>query len=104
MVPQKAILTKENMIARNWQGDPSCYFCDTSETVDHLLFQCPVAKVVWGTLAICFHQSDRPSSYEQFWPWIKKALGGGGGVVVCWAIWIARNKRWGWAWPQVNKN
>jgi hypothetical protein len=67
--------------------------------VDHLLFQCPVARVVWGTLAICFNQSDRPSSYEHFFTWIKKALPGGERVYIvglaafCWAIWNARNKR-----------
>jgi hypothetical protein len=97
MVAQKAILTKDNMVARNWQGDPGCYFC---ESVDHLLFQCPVAKVIWATLALCFHQNNRPSSYEQFCPWIRKALPrGGGGVYMlglaafCWAIWVTRNKR-----------
>uniref|UniRef100_A0A0A9CMM6 Reverse transcriptase zinc-binding domain-containing protein n=1 Tax=Arundo donax TaxID=35708 RepID=A0A0A9CMM6_ARUDO len=31
-----------------WQGDPSCYFCSQPEAVDHLLFGCSVAKVVWG--------------------------------------------------------
>jgi hypothetical protein len=41
LVAQKAILTKDNMIRRNWQGGPI-------ETVDHLLFSCPIAKVVWG--------------------------------------------------------
>jgi hypothetical protein len=48
MVAQRAILTKDNMLSRNWHGDPGCYFCGFVETVDHLLFQCPVAKVVWG--------------------------------------------------------
>jgi hypothetical protein len=42
-----------------------------------MLFSCPVAKVVWGVMAICFGQKIRPSSYEEFWPWIRKALGGG---------------------------
>jgi hypothetical protein len=36
------------------------------QTVDHLLFSCPIAKVVWGVVALCFHQNNRPSSYEQF--------------------------------------
>jgi hypothetical protein len=48
MVAQSAILTKENMISRNWQGDPACYLCEDPESVDHLLFQCPISKVVWG--------------------------------------------------------
>jgi hypothetical protein len=52
---------------------------------------------VWGVLAICFNQRVRPSSYEEFWPWVKRALPGGedvymlGLAVVCWAIWSTRN-------------
>jgi hypothetical protein len=64
MVAQRAILTKDNLIARNWQGDPNCYLCGSIESVDHLLFQCPISRVVWGVLAICFNQRARPSSYE----------------------------------------
>jgi hypothetical protein len=48
LVEQKAILTKENMIKRNRVGDPRCYFCGLPETCDHLLFECPIARVVWG--------------------------------------------------------
>ena len=40
------ILTKDNMIRRKWIGYPSCRFCDQLESIDHLFFQCPVAKCV----------------------------------------------------------
>lgn len=43
-----ATLTKDNMLKRKWQGDPTCRFCMATETVDHLFFQCPTAKVVLG--------------------------------------------------------
>jgi hypothetical protein len=49
-------------------------------------------------IAISFHQRDRPSSYEQYDSWIKKALPSEeevymfGMAAVCWAIWKARNK------------
>jgi hypothetical protein len=62
------------------------------------LFVCPIAKVVWGIVSIFFGQADRPSSYEQFWPWIKKVLPGGdhvfmlGLAAICWAIWKGRNR------------
>jgi hypothetical protein len=48
LVQQRAILTKDNMKKRNWKGDTCCYFCGRFETTDHLLFECPIAKVVWG--------------------------------------------------------
>jgi hypothetical protein len=90
LVAQKSILTKDNLIKR--KGNPTCYFCGAAETVEHLLFECPVAKFVWGVVAISFHQSDRPSSYEQFECWVMRALPGGkeiymfGLAVICWAI------------------
>jgi len=50
LLENKGVLTKDNLIRRNWQGDPSCYFCSTNESIDHLFFLCPVAKVNWGQL------------------------------------------------------
>jgi hypothetical protein len=98
LVEQKATLTKENLIKRQWHGDPNCYFCGTPETVDHLFFCCPITKVVWGVLAICFQQSIRPSTYEHFWSWINLALPGAqhvhmlGLATVCWATWKIMNR------------
>jgi hypothetical protein len=97
LVEQKGILTKDNMTRRRWQGDTGCYLCGQLESCDHLLFDCPISKVVWGVDAYCFHQRTRPLSYGQFWHWVEKALPGGGGdsmlglAVICWAIWKTRN-------------
>ena len=32
---------------KNWKGDANCIICNTPETVDHVLFQCVMAKFVW---------------------------------------------------------
>jgi hypothetical protein len=77
LVEQRSILTKDNMKKRNRQGDPDCYFCGQFEDTDHLLLVCPISKVIWGVIAMCFHQNDMPSSYDQFWPWLEKSLPGG---------------------------
>jgi hypothetical protein len=47
LLEQNAILIKDNMIKRRWQGNSGCYFCGYPESSDHLFFLCPVAKVVW---------------------------------------------------------
>ena len=39
------VLNKDNLLKRNWTGDPSCYCCFSNECIDHLFFPCPVAKV-----------------------------------------------------------
>jgi hypothetical protein len=67
-VEQKTILAKDVMLKRNWQGDPRCYFYGLPESCDHL------PRVIWGLIAICLQQNTRPSTYEQFWVWIKGAL------------------------------
>jgi hypothetical protein len=53
LVEEGAILTKDNMVKRNWPGDPTCCFCHESETINHLFFQCAVAKVIWGIVGLC---------------------------------------------------
>jgi hypothetical protein len=76
LVAQKAILAKDNML-KKWKGNPGCYTFVDQMRLEHLLFCCPIAKVIWGFVAFWFQQNDRASSYEQFWPWIRKALPGG---------------------------
>lgn len=72
LVANDAIVTKDNMIKRNWKGDPSCYFCQQPESANHLLFTCPVAKVVWAIVATSFGATDIPSSCQQSWKWCEK--------------------------------
>jgi hypothetical protein len=77
LMEQNVILTKDNLIRKKWQGNPNCYMCGELESVDHLFFSCPVAKVTWGVIALCFHQNTRLTSYNQFWAWIMPSLLGG---------------------------
>jgi hypothetical protein len=64
------VVCLKSLALRKWQGHPGCYFCGMAENCDHLLFECPIAKVIWGVITICF----QPFSYEYFWIWITKAL------------------------------
>jgi hypothetical protein len=40
LVQMNAILTKENLAKRNWQGDKRCSFCTENENMTHLFFEC----------------------------------------------------------------
>jgi hypothetical protein len=51
MVIQRAILTKDNLVLRNWHGDPGCYFCGASQNVDHLCILVPCGQGVLGDTA-----------------------------------------------------
>jgi hypothetical protein len=98
LVEQDAILTKDNMLKRNWHENPNCYFCNTTESSIHLFFECPVAKATWGIVAISLGHTSHPCSYEQFWRWVTMALPGGddfymlGVAAICWATWKCRNR------------
>jgi hypothetical protein len=47
LVMHKKILTKDNLFKKNWKGNLECTFCGFSESIDHLFFQCPVARFTW---------------------------------------------------------
>jgi hypothetical protein len=51
---RKVILTKDNLMKRNWQGSTTCCFCDKEESIQHLLFEYPLAKIVWRLVHMTF--------------------------------------------------
>ena len=97
LVANNAILTRDNMIRRKWPGDPSCLFCDRDESVSHLLFQCSMAKAVWGIVAFSLGATNVPRNFNQCWMWCEKWLSHRqnfhaiGIAAICWAIWKTRN-------------
>ncbi|SPT17260.1 unnamed protein product [Triticum aestivum] len=56
-VHKQVILTKDNLIKRNWTGPTRYSFCDRDETIKHLFFDCPLARVLWRTVHIAFNYS-----------------------------------------------
>ena len=98
LLENQVVLTKDNMIKRNWQGDPSCYFCPSNESINHLFFLCPVAKVIWGTVALCLGANNILENTNQYELWIAHWLPDGHIVytfcmaAICWAIWKRRNE------------
>lgn len=98
LLSKGAILTRDNLLRRKWKGEPCCVFCDKDETIDHLFFQCPVAKAIWLVVAQCFGASNIPMNLQQCWLWCKRWLPYGekfhplGIGAICWAIWKCRNR------------
>ena len=70
LLEKGVVLTKDNMVKRKWTGDPSCVFCDQVETINHLFFQCPVAKCVWALVGQCIGATDIPRNNTQYKLWI----------------------------------
>jgi hypothetical protein len=74
LLNQNAILTKDNMLKRNWQGDHHCRFCDKDENLIHLFFDYPLAKYVWSLFAWVIRADCRPTNIDQFWVWCEKYM------------------------------
>jgi hypothetical protein len=95
---QDALLTRENLRKRNWDGSPVCSFCSQLETNNHLFFTCPISKVVWGTLGMSFGARCVPNSFWQTMAWFHSFIPRMKRfyvifiAAVCWAIWSIRNK------------
>jgi hypothetical protein len=63
-----SVLTKDNLLRRGWTGDPHCHFCSKNESIDHLLFSCALAKLIWQVIMCTFLIGDTPRKYlRSFW-------------------------------------
>uniref|UniRef100_A0A0Q3VCM6 Reverse transcriptase zinc-binding domain-containing protein n=1 Tax=Setaria italica TaxID=4555 RepID=A0A0Q3VCM6_SETIT len=47
-------ITKDNLAKRRWQGSTKCCFCNDEETVQHLFFDCHLARCIWNTVFFSF--------------------------------------------------
>lgn len=80
------VLTKDNMVKRARPGNPKCYFCHKDETLQHLFFDCTVAKVVWGCIGHFLGTDTIPRSAWQYFIWIACLLRGRGVGVCVWSF------------------
>jgi hypothetical protein len=65
------ILTKDNLARRQWQGDRKCCFCSSNESIQHLFFNCHVAKFIWRIVHVSFNLSLSISVHNIFIDWLK---------------------------------
>jgi hypothetical protein len=68
---REAILTKDNLVKRNWHGNVKCCFCDSPETIQHLFFDCVLAKFIWRVIHITFGLSIPNNIKHVFGGWVQ---------------------------------
>jgi hypothetical protein len=92
------ILTKDNLVRRKWMGDSKCKFCGLEETIQHLFFDCRVARFIWNLLYITFNVKPPHNTTHLFGSWIRSFAPRlrnqiilGTAVVCCWVMWLNRN-------------
>ena len=69
-----AILTKDNLAKRNWNGSKTCYFCSKPETIHHLFFECHYAKFLWHAIHIVLGITPPESTEHLFNSWSKQGV------------------------------
>jgi hypothetical protein len=83
---------------RNWKGSKLCVLCKSKETVDHLLFSCPLAKFAWAVVGEALGWEGYPRSMQELiTSWLPRRfrvsfqIGLACFAALAWAIWLARN-------------
>jgi hypothetical protein len=69
-VQRKEILTKDNLLKRNWQDSVKCCFCDHDESVQHLFITCPFIKIIWQIVYMAFNITPLLSIAHMFRNWL----------------------------------
>jgi hypothetical protein len=94
---RESILTKDNLVKRNWHGDVKCCFCDSHETIQHLFFDCALAKFICRVIYITSSLSIPNNIKHVFGGWVqgmndkdRKLLLARVGAML-WSIWLSQN-------------
>jgi hypothetical protein len=56
----------QSLIKRGWKGSCNCSVCGFSESVNHILFKCHLAKFIWSVIREVWHLRDVPRSLMEF--------------------------------------
>jgi hypothetical protein len=96
---QNRVQTAQQLMAMNWKGGENCILCGRPENIDHLVFECSLARFVWSFLGESLGWQGYPRGMDDL---TANWLTGGFNVSyqmglacfaeVAWAIWLTRNK------------
>lgn len=85
------------MARRGWEDSTKCCFCNSNETIQHLFFDCPLARFVWNAIFIAFgiHLPTNVANLLGNWfygvlPRLRAQILVGV-AALCWAVWLCRN-------------
>jgi hypothetical protein len=93
------ILTKDNLVKRNWHGSTQCVFCHQDETINHLFFHCRFARSIWSLIQVASSLYPPTCVPNIFGNWLHdidlrfRMLIRVGALVVIWSLWLCRNDK-----------
>jgi hypothetical protein len=96
-VKSGVMLTNNNLVKRQWKGCTKCCFCTEQETIQHLFFDCPMGRLMWGIVCFTFGVTRPVNMGHLLGPWLRSFSNKQRNLVLiglttlCWAVWISRN-------------
>ena len=90
-------LTKDNLAKKQWKGSLKCDACILDESIQHLFFDCSIARCVWRCVHVSFNIPPPRSIQHLFGQWMQgvdknfKNKIWFGACILCWSIWLCRN-------------
>lgn len=97
LLNRRVILTKDNLMKRNWHGCTKCAFCNHDETIEHLFISCPFVIKIWRLLHFTFNISPPASLSHMLGGWLHGVHKHDrrririGTCAFFWAVWNCRN-------------
>ena len=91
------ILTKDNLVRRNWQGSQQYCFWNENETIQHLFFDCRFTRMLWAIVYAAWGLPKPRNMSNMFESWLNgipkdfKPLVLVGAAALCWSVWLCRN-------------
>jgi mannosylglycoprotein endo-beta-mannosidase len=98
LIVKNRILTKINLAKKGWKGSVLCEFCGGNEDMNHLFFECPMAKYNWNVASCALGIGTKPVNfYDLCQNWLQKFTGRDrivvmvGTAALLWNLWKTRN-------------
>jgi hypothetical protein len=93
----RVLLTKDNLVKRQWKGCTKVLFLYCTRVNKHLFFDCIMARLMWGIICSTFGTKKPLDVGHLFSPWLRSFSKKQrnhvlvGVTAFCWTLWISRN-------------
>ena len=91
------IITKNNLVKRNWHESTNCVFFPQEKTLKYLFFECRFACSIWSVIQIVSNLYPPNSVANVFGNWLHeidkkfRTVIRVGAIAVIWSLWLSRN-------------
>ena len=70
------IVTKDNLVRRNWHVNEKCCYCSNNKIIQHLFFECHMARLIWRIIHTTLGLQKTKNVIHIFGTWLQGRLGG----------------------------